>query len=272
VKLSKPWKRTLFTVIITAAAVLILGEVYLLSPDFRRVSIGGLQWVGASGWLVTLLDDDDYGVRSAASDALVRGGASSVPALTRGLDDPLPGRRGQAARVLERIGTPASDALPALKRRMLTDEDEFVRTQTARAFGSVAKGDPDAVAELMKLLETDDENSKVSAAEALGSMGEDGKAAIPLLTRALKDKSPRVREEAAEALGSMEAESKEAIPALIDALAEPDLKVRREMVEALGRIANSLGERDSALRDRARAAIDKVVAETNSANALRPPP
>ena len=266
-KLTTPTRRTagkrlLFALVVVLGLLFVLVEVYFLSPEFRAVCVGGLGKIGPGGWLVALLDDPAMDVRGAASDALVRGGPSSVPALLVGLVDPEAARRSQACIVLGRIGPPASNAIPTLKGLMQEDPDENVRTQAAKAMGILGQDDPEILADLMNLLGEGDEAGRIGAAEAIGAMGEKARAAVPLLIRALRDGRPRIREEAAEALGSMGTYAGPAIPALVDALGDPEAKVRAEVTEALGRIVGALGDGDAALRDRAKAALDKARSAT----------
>ncbi|HEY2415746.1 MAG TPA: HEAT repeat domain-containing protein [Pirellulaceae bacterium] len=62
---------------------------------------------------------------------------SGVPGLIGCLDHESPGIRRSAADWLAAIGSPAKDALPALKKLQVTDEDERVRDAAAKAIDRI---------------------------------------------------------------------------------------------------------------------------------------
>ena len=175
-KLKVTKRQALFGLVGILGLLFILVELYLLSPGFRVICVAGGERVHAWDWLVNRLDDDAQDVRGAASEALIRGGPSAVPALIRGLDSSSASHRSLVAFTLGRIDPPATEAIPALKLRMQTDDDEPVRTAAAKALGLIGQDNPEVLADLMKLLETGDEPSRVGAAEAFGMMrkGETG--------------------------------------------------------------------------------------------------
>jgi HEAT repeat protein len=219
---------------LTFGAVLLLGLTliaalcFALSPDVRVGSVYVLERLGMDDSLAALLGDRDKDVRAAAADALVRRGAAAVPVLVRRLDRPDPLERASAVRVLGQIGPAATEAMPALRRRLRDDPESDVRSQAAFAFAAVGRNDPAVIAELVRLLK---------------SAGEDD------------------REAAAFACRMLAADARQAIPALIDALRDPSPEVREEAAKALYAISTSLGEQDADLRDRGLAAARKAMAE-----------
>jgi len=108
--------------------------------------------------LVEALEGEDGYGRGGASSALAKMGAAAapaVPALVRGLASPDPDRRWKAARTLGRIGPAAQAAVDRLTTALLSDQDERVRSNAARALGRIdaflaaaalrrAEGDADA--------------------------------------------------------------------------------------------------------------------------------
>ena len=238
-------KRRLLFAAIIALAVLFVGlEVFLLSPGVRRLFVGGAERAGADDFLVGRLSDRDTDVRGAASEALVRRGEKSVPALVCELDDPDPQARSLAAHVLGRIGPAAHDARTALLRVATADPADFVREQAARTLGEIGRDDPAATDDLVRMLEAGDAAERVAAARAVAFVGDGAARAVPGLTRALGDPDAKLREEAAEALGGIGAPSKPAVPALLDLLRDPDPKVRSEADEALRKISFKLDGSD----------------------------
>jgi HEAT repeat protein len=264
-------KRVLIGLAAFLGVLLLLGEIYLLSPGARIACIGGLERAGAWSTLVGMLADSDWSVKKAAFDALVRGGPAAVPALIPALDGTDAVQRMMAATALGQIGPPALEAVLALKTRMQTEDHEGARAEAAMALGLIGRDNPDILADLMRMLESGDEASRIGAAEALQKVGEQASQAVRLLGRALHDKNPRVREEAAEALGGLGGHAKPVIPALIEALGDSRPRVRREVQEALHRILMTLTDEDAPLRDQVKAALEKPPAKTSSPDAKAKP-
>jgi HEAT repeat protein/lysophospholipase L1-like esterase len=90
--------------------------------------------------LVAALEAEDGYGRGGASTALAKMGsaaAPAVPSLLRALDSPDPDRRWKAARTLGRIGPEARAALDRLGAALVSDPDERVRANAARALGRI---------------------------------------------------------------------------------------------------------------------------------------
>jgi HEAT repeat protein len=272
VKLRVRKKHVAFGVVAVLGLCLIAVELYVLSPGVRASSVGTLERNGSWDTLVGMLDDDSQVVRAAAGDALVRHGATPVPALVRGLDRLTEPGRVLVAFTLGRIGPEAREAIPALRRRMVSDESEQVREAAAKALGPVARDDPAVVAELLGLLETGDDAGRIAAAGAAPGLSEaDRWRAMPLLIQLLKHSNPRAREEAAEALGSLGVDGRAAVPALIDALADPDPKAREAAGEALEDISRRVVRDDPDLYTRVNEALRKARARPGPAGPPREP-
>jgi HEAT repeat protein len=230
-------KHAAFALVLTGGVALIAALCYALSPDVRAASVGVLERLGSDDTLASLAQDRDRNVQAAAADALVRRGAAAVPALVRRLGRPDAPDRVVAVRALGRIGPPARDAMPALRECARDDPAPFVRPQAALALALIGRGDPQAVAELVRLLGSAEEPDRVGAAFACRMLG---------------------------------ADAKHAIPALVGALADPEPEVREEALKALTSITGRLGDEDAALRDRGAAAARKAMAEM-AAGGPRPP-
>ena len=228
-------KRLAFTAVLLGGLVLLVALCYVLSPDVRVGWVRVLTGVGADDSLAGMAEDVDKDVRAAAVESLIGRGDRSVPALGRRLARPDANERATACRVLGRIGPPARDAAPALKRLVRDDSNPGVRSQAALAFALVGRTDPEVTAELVRLLKSPVEEDRGGAAFACRMLGADAKHAVPALTDALRDPEPEVREAA---------------------------------LKALIVITNGLGDADAPLRDPGRAAVSKAMAELRAA---RPP-
>ena len=180
-------------------------------------------------WEERLLDRDPK-VRASAEAALAKGAQRSLPVLRQLLSRQDEDLQAATFEVIRRIGPPAIPMLvdllrdqdvfirrnavdtlidfaphtegiqPAL-RRALSDEDELVAGDAARALGALGRRASPSVGALVKTLSHKDEYTRVYAAEALASIGPMAAAATHDLAKALADPIPGVRWAACEALG-----------------------------------------------------------------------
>ena len=134
--------------------------------------------------------------------------AEAVPALVRmlnqrGEDDD----RGAVAAALGGIGPGARAAVPALEK-LLADDDQRIRSASARALSRI---DPTVAAAVAALVEALDSESAADACESLGRMGSVAKAALPALEAKVRqwEKDERLRAAAAEALKKIRGEEAE---------------------------------------------------------------
>jgi FOG: HEAT repeat len=103
-------------------------------------------------------------------EAFGAAGAPAVPALIQALGDDDWGVRRASAEALVKIGTPA---VPALIQA-LGDSDSAVRRAAAEALGEL--GDPQAVPALIQALVDDWDDVRWAAAVALGKLGDSSRA------------------------------------------------------------------------------------------------
>jgi HEAT repeat protein len=161
--------------------------------------------------VVSLLADEDEGVRWAAVAAIGARGSSKVAPL---LKHEWGEARAAACRALGAMGKGAEDVLPLVR-----DADFGARAAAAAALGLLRSGE----AELVGLLDDREPRVRAAAVNALGSMG--SKRAE--LRKRLEDVRSEVRAAAVRALGE---------EAAIQLLADPHRDVRRAAVEVLGRL------------------------------------
>jgi HEAT repeat protein len=261
----RPTRRWLaFAAILTIGLLLVSVELYVLSGSVRTLAVHAAERVGADEYLLGRLTDRDQEVRASAGNALLRRGPKAVPALTEALSRPEPLERRLAAGTLARIGPLARDALPALMRLAVEEEDENVLEMAGMALGQIARDQPDAVAQILAMLGSASDSTRLAAVRAAGYLGDPR--AVPQLIESLKSTNPKLREEAAESLGNLGPYAAPAIPALIEMLDDPSPQLRGEAGEALAKITRGgPSSMDSAMYDKAQRSMEKARA------AMKPP-
>ncbi len=221
---------------------------------------------------VTLLEDDNPGVRAAAATSLVRlgptamaalegalekpsirtlvmellaaGGSKAKPAvdtLIKTLSDTDPEARGNAAVALASIGTDAAEAVPALAALLAEKEEVSVRYAAAYALGSIGPAASSTAESLRGLAKSSDTLMASVAVWALlkiepGNVAQ-FETAVPVLRKALRSDRDLARVEAAAALGDIGKAASSAIP-ILELVCEDDPvgAVRKAAAEALVKI------------------------------------
>jgi len=194
------------------------------------------------------------GVEAASPAVLLAsfGGAADVTDLVAKLRDGNPSVRVIAACELQRLGSDARTAIPALVER-LSDESPVDPTvcgkdrhywskdidrQTSpgeEAAAALVDIGTDSLPSLITAARAPQWVARRNAVWALGAL-DDGRSVAPALA-ALADREPPVRRIAAWALGALDAG--EAVPALIAALTDQDAEVRAQVAWALGAIGEA---------------------------------
>jgi HEAT repeat protein len=193
----------------------------------------GVKAAPAAPTLVAALDDSDANVRAAAAEALGEIGPAAqecYPGLLAHLNRGVP-----AIRALARFGTEARKAEGEFITR-LSDADDAVRWNAARALGKIQAG-PAGVEALARALTDKDAEVREHAAEALGDIGPTAAAAVAALTTALKDENYKVRRDAADALGKIGPDAKSAADALRKLADDPEKSVREAADRSLKKLA-----------------------------------
>jgi HEAT repeat protein len=166
-------------------------------------------------WVELLGDADDVANVPAAAAALIAVGmelVAALPALAPVLTRHSGAVRAQTAADLGRLGVRLLGVVPlfreALRRVVLTDGDEAVRT---------------------------------NALHALSLLGFTGISRVPALVEGLRDDLPAARAAAAQDLAQLGTEARESIPALISTCQyDPDLAVRVQAGAALWRVGRRI--------------------------------
>lgn len=163
-------------------------------------------------------------------------GASSVPALIRGVQHEDPRVRAFATWTLGEMGAIARPAIPALVALARLDGGAG-KTGALTAIGKIGGDSPEAIPLLLQELKHPKEARRYRAARTIGRMGPAAAAAVPGLIEALHDTSALVRLHVVRAFGSLGEAAKPAVPALIDVLnTDPDPEVRKEVTLTLSKL------------------------------------
>ena len=185
------------------------------------------------------VDDPSPRVRfEAARTAFYLGlpGASSVPALIRGVQHQDPRVRAFATWTLGEMGETARPAIPALVALARMDGGAG-RTGALTAIGRIGGDSPETIPLLLQELKHPKEARRYRAARTIGRMGPAAASAIPGLIEALHDSSALVRLHVVRAFGDIGEAAKPALPALIEVLnKDPDPEVRKEVSLTLSKL------------------------------------
>jgi HEAT repeat protein len=216
-----------------AISVLLVDE----NPDARRMAaedIGQSDEIASVAALAAALHDANKGVRDAAFRALLNiGGQKVARAVVESIGDSNIVTRNLVADLLYKIGDPAIPALIPYTR----DVNHDVRKFAVDIIGLI--GSPDAVSQLLGLLDDPDENVLLAAIEALGNIGDD---------TALDDlfsvyyRNPLVRPCVTEAVGKIgnPLSSEFLVHALGEQVKsdEPNCLLEYTLIESLGRVGD----------------------------------
>jgi outer membrane protein assembly factor BamB len=223
---------------------------------------------------------NDETLRHEAFEIMRRIGAGALPLLTELLEWNELSVPRQAVGVLIDLAPDTESAQPALIRA-LTDTDELVARDAARALGALGERAAPSVLPLMKALSHPDPLVRLYVAEALASIGAAAAPAVSRLVEALGDPDPGVRWAACEALAAIGPAAARSVPALIDALKDEYLYVRICAAGALGNIGSRTGAvlaalrtaaKDPAVRAEAEWALHRITGAESSAYSESPAP
>lgn len=151
-------------------------------------------------------------------------------------------RRIQAMHVLQMIGPPASNAIPAVAQAFR--ENDVAMFSTARS--TLVRLGPASVPALITLLEDNSLQQRSEAAYGLMELGPAAEPAIPALSKAIKEGNLNTARDSLYALGHIGAP---AIPALTEALHDPRAEIRKIAEEELMRLSKQLPEAKVALEN-----------------------
>jgi lysophospholipase L1-like esterase len=163
-------------------------------------------------------------------------GASSVPALIRGVQHEDPRVRAFATWTLGEMGELARPAIPALVT-LARQDGGAGRTGALTAIGKIGGDSPEAIPLLLQELKHPKEARRYRAARTIGRMGPAAAPAVTALVEALRDPSALVRLHVVRAFGNIGEAAKPAVPALIEVLdKDPDPEVRKEVTLTLSKL------------------------------------
>ncbi|MGE5192474.1 MAG: HEAT repeat domain-containing protein, partial [Deltaproteobacteria bacterium] len=116
----------------------------------------------------------------------------ALPALARGLDDPIDTVRALAAQGLAGFRNLAAGHMDQLSKRLREDSSVGVRAQVAVAFRFVDPDGSRSVPELIHALGDKSPDVRSAAARMLGALGSKASAAVPALVARLNDRGTRL--------------------------------------------------------------------------------
>ena len=152
-----------------------------------------------------LAAESDLVRANSAISLRVLGDRSSVPALTRALDDPYYKVRSLAAHALSTVASDDPSVAAVLRDRLQTEETGMTRVDLAWSLARC--GDRSGLGVVRDLLfRGNPEDVRAEAARALGEVGEARD--VPLLEKAVLDKKGLVRSEAFESLQKLKESKK----------------------------------------------------------------
>ena len=164
-----------------------------------------------------------------------------MEALKRGLQDDALNVRIHAAEALGRLGLSASNAVPALLKRLELEEQQARTSGTAvdercyiEALQGIGAGAREAVPALTNLMGVGSANDAVAAARALWAVEPHNSLSIPCLTANLKTVPAGLR-----ALGEIGREASNALPLLETYIGSTDLDTKMEASVAAWKIQPS---------------------------------
>jgi HEAT repeat protein len=223
-----------------APAVPVLTDA-LAGPD-RGLRLRAVQELGALGpaaesaapALVQRLADKDDAVRRDAASALQQIGTAAVAALAKGAAPDSAVRR-ESIDLLARLGSRASDAVPALMAA-LKDDDPKLRTAAAAALWRVDPTNAAGVPVLVEGFTSTDLAVRRQAMETLFAMRPRPKEAAATFAAALKGNDIVTRVRAADAAWDLNGKPDEVLPTLTEAVKSNDLNIRGPALETLRRM------------------------------------
>ena len=200
------------------------------SPVCETVRALGPQSARTTEALVKALEKGDADMRRAAARMLAQFARAADEARSWARSDPERGAPA-APQSLERLRA----AAPVVRKAMLGDPDDAVRTDAVAAFVVISGGDD--VEAVFRLVSDRSPEVRRAAVKALGSWHCHQEGTLPVLIAALKDEDAGVRRAAAYDLGYWyEGAGAAGARALGGALGDGDREVSLEAIEALSRI------------------------------------
>jgi len=203
----------------------------------RALGLLGAPTPTAASTALAGLTDPDPQVRSAAVETLGAWGLTSpdsTAGLLQALDDASDPVKAQVIRVLPRLVGPIPEALEALGRRLLQDDNPEIQATVAQALGQLGPPAASVGEALLEAAQTGDARVREEALRAI-AMIQPPQTAVAL-TQGLKDASSDIRKVASAGWMNAAEIPPEAVPALVEALRDPETRVRTNAARALGRL------------------------------------
>lgn len=202
------------------------------------VALGASQQRGAETdqALLAALEDVDPQVRAAAIEVLnhhAEPHPQLAAVLPRLFEDPNDQVKYQAIRVLPSVVGAQPWVIEVLCRRLLEDDNAWIREVAALALGRLGPNAIEAGPQLLRAAQTAEVLVRAQALRSLALI--QPPEALEAFAQALNDGEPKVRRAASGGWLRLDETPEESLPMLIDALRDPDAKVRMNVVRILAR-------------------------------------
>lgn len=206
-------------------------EIFQDSRSLLRKVLGAEANPSTATQLVTALQDNDFTVRDAATQALELLGTGALPGLIQALKAPEPLVRLEAAKLIGNLEGAAQSAVPDLVA-LLGDTGRYVPPTSNQNIFLIRRPLPFLISGTNQYLPAPgnpDQLVRVNAAVALGRLG--SSSAIPALTTALKDNNPWMQLATAWAL--LRLGQTQGLPVVGRLVQYPDSSIQREALSLL---------------------------------------
>ena len=219
--------------------------------------------------LIRGFGDSDATVRGRAVEAsalLTEWGDELRGGLVAAVNDPEPGVRAMATKVIGGVGQRSQPVAAAL-RTALADDDPAVRKAATEAIGKLGIEDEATVDALRTRLSDHDETVLRAALTSLAEIGEEAGASGTAIAARIQHDSPSVRSAAVRAVVKVKPHGSDVVDELTAALSDEEWSVRRDAAAALGELGSDaraavpvlFGLLDSEIdRDAARGALREI--------------
>jgi HEAT repeat protein len=303
-----------------ANIVMALGAALRANKSWWRVRVAvantlkafGKKSAGVTADLIPLLSDRDKNVHTAATEALIKIGPDTVPAMKQVFTSVPWEAKVRIAYVVRTFGSKAASIIPVIAQG-LRDSDTDVRRATIKALLAMKENahpaipalrsvilDPQMSREnwlgclrvflsigfqgteaLEQIMNGQNWELRKKIVEGLGTLGKEvGSKGVPVLVNALGSKEKEVRWIAAMVLRKLGGSASSAVSALAKALESPDATTRKLAAKALGAVGAGAKSALPALKKRSgdgdanvRAAVSAAISAIQSASPTpRPAP
>jgi HEAT repeat protein len=227
-----------------------LRDLYSFPPSRTASALGKLENTDLVSGLLSLLNDENLGVRSHAVSALGYLGSDSpdvVSGLLSLISDKSWSVRWNVTLALANVRNTSLDVMNGLLYLLESEEGEdedicYVALSAARTLGNIYKKNSEVVSRLISLLEDEKSITRLGSAAALCRIGNTNSEVIGVLLSLLKDEKDDVRLGAIESIAILGNITPSIFTGLLSLLEDKDCNIRFYATESIGRLGNAAPE------------------------------